>query len=119
MDTINNTLYNFNSIVDHMSKCINDKFIKIMKLCKDLDPNGNYYLKIVNKDKTWEQGFNPFTIGKKWYVNYGINNLPCKFYEESIYGMSTSEVADFYSKPYEVIIYDLNMNQKEIIRERI
>lgn len=126
MDRVNSVLSNFNSIVDHMSKCINDRFIRIMKLCKGLNPNGDYYLRLVSKDKTWEYSFELYNNNGTWYVCFSYedsccsNDLPCKNYKDSIIGMTTAEVANFYSKPYEVIIYDLNIGWEEpIIRERV
>lgn len=126
MDRVNNVLSNFNSIVDHMSKCINDMFTRVIKSCNSLDPDGDYYLQIINKKSEVVFGTRPYNDSGIWSIYFSYedgccsNELPCKDYKDSIIGMTIAEVANFYSKPYEVVIYDLNIGwEKPIIRERV
>lgn len=120
MDTINNVLNNFNSIVDYMSKCINNKFIKVQKACRNLDPNGRYYLHILNKDSKVVFGSELQYDGNKWYVDFKYedtccsNSLPCKNYKDSIIGMTTAEVAEFFSEFSTALIADTTDDWKKI-----
>lgn len=125
MDTVNNVLSNFNSIVDYMSKCINDMFVKVQKACKNLDPNRSYYLKLLNKDSYVVFGSDLWYDDHKWYVDfryedfYCANSLPCENYKDSIIGMTAAEVAKLFSEPCTMLIEDVIDDQKEIIRKRI
>lgn len=125
MDTINSVLSNFNSIVDYMSKCINDKFVKVQKACRNLDTNRSYHLYILNKDSESVSNLELWYDGNKWYVDFKYedtccsNSLPCKDYKDSIIGMTTAEVAKFFSEFSTMLIADTTDGWKEIIRERV
>lgn len=112
---MNNVLTSFNSIVDHMSMHINNVFLRIMEECKDLNPKYEYYLKLRNKDNTWEKLFCLEHYEGKWYVEFSYedhcchNELPCEDYRDSIIGMTTSEVAQFFSV-HEFIVHNKTLN---------
>lgn len=122
MDTVNNVLNNFNCIVDYMSKCINDKFVKVQKACKGLDPNRNYHLSFLNKDSCVIFGSNLWYDDHKWYAEFYYedtccsSSLPCEDYRDSITGMTTTEVANLFSMPHTALIVDIT-DDYEVVSE--
>lgn len=126
MDTKDDILAKYNCIVDCMAKSINDTFIKIQQMCKDLDPQKIYYLTIIDKEDYCV--FNSLIHNRedhKWYASFDFedgcysNSLPCKDYTESIIGMTTIDVAKFFYEPYAIIIKDVNDHYKEVFRSII
>lgn len=126
MDTVNNVLNNFNSIVDYMSLCINNKFIKVQKACRNLDPERTYYVQLVDKSGTCVVGFYLVYIKENtWAATFlyedscCCNQLPCDNYKDSITGMTTAEVANLFSKPRFALIVDITDGYEIITKVRL
>lgn len=103
MDRKENVVSNYRSIVDYMSKVINDKFIKIQKelsSIKDCD----YPVVILYDKKSQLHCLNSsaYKYDEKWYFDFKYedtccsNELPCDDYRDSIVGMTTQEVENFF-----------------------
>lgn len=103
MDRKENVVSNYRSIVDYMSKVINDKCIKVahqLSLIKDIKyPKVQLY---DNKRKIWCQCSKAYEIDGKWYFDFSYedtclsNSLPCEDYRDSIIGMTVKEVENYF-----------------------
>lgn len=103
MDRKENVVSNYRSIVDYMSKVINDKFIRIQKELKSI--KGYDYVEVIIEDKKRKLYCLNTTAHKykeEWNFEFRFeddccsNELPCKNYKDSIIGMTTQQVENFF-----------------------
>lgn len=116
MDRKENVVSNYRSIVDYMSKVINDKFKKIQHQLLFVKDTKYPRVQICDKEKKiYCLSSDAYEIDGKWYFSFQYedtccsNELPCKDYKDSIIGMTIKQVENFFLAS-DVIIYDDNMN---------
>lgn len=97
-------LIKFHSIVDTISLCINNKFRKIQEACKEYNPEMSYRVYLFDECDLCVASL-PLYYNKdekQYLVEFSyeggniVNSLPCKYYENSIKGMTVEDVKDYY-----------------------
>lgn len=122
MDRKENVVSNYRSIVDYMSKVINDKFIKIQKELSSIKDYESLIVVIYDKRRQFYcLNSSAYKIKGKWFFDFRYeddccsNELPCKDYKDSIIGMTTKEVENFFlASDVKVVDYH---NWNKVIKE--
>lgn len=117
---------NFGNLAKDMAKVINEKFLKVQKLCADLNPEKkwDYKVYLINEKRETVFSATPYIdYDDKWYVDFLYedtccsNALPCEKYQDSIIGMTVGDIQRIFSAD-KVVIFDASSNEWEKIIEQ-
>lgn len=111
MDSTNNETARLDSIVELMAKCINDKFIKIQKMCREFKAEELSHVMLFDEEKTYVIPLSLEYDESKWYMEFKYedfnccNELPCKNYKDAVTGMTIADIKAFF-KIHRVEVYN-------------